>query len=264
MMAKIWIGAVLLAALLSPFALRGSAEAMDFTRVLEAPSAQHLLGTDLLGRDVLSRLLCGASVSIGISLMAVGIALFVGTWLGALAGYYGGAVDRLLMGVVDLFLCFPVFFLILAVVSILGPGMLNIMLIIGFTSWMGTARLVRAEVLSLREREFIQAAKAMGAGPVRIIARHLVPNAMAPVLVSGLLGVSSAILVETGLSFLGIGVQPPTPSWGNLLTDAKATLGVAWWLSLFPGLAIFLTVLSLNAIGEKLNESVARQNPRPL
>jgi peptide/nickel transport system permease protein len=156
------------------------------------------------------------------------------------------------MGFVDVMLCFPVFFLILSVIAVLGPNIFNVMVIIGVTSWMGTARLVRAEILSLKEREFVISARALGASHLRIITRHLVPNAMGPVIVNGVLGLSSAILVEAGLSFLGIGVQPPTPSWGNLLSDGKGVLGVAWWITFFPGAMIFLTILSANALGEAL------------
>ncbi|MBI4432750.1 MAG: ABC transporter permease [Candidatus Omnitrophica bacterium] len=243
----IFLGGILLAA---PFMVERSVT-MDFTHVLEPPAWPYLLGTDSLGRDLLSRLVCGAGISLGVSFLAVFVSIVVGTLLGALAGYRGGLMDRAVMAFVDLFLCFPVFFLILAVVAILGPSIWNIAVIIGLTSWMGTARLVRAEVLSLREREFVLAARALGAGRKHLLFQHLIPNAMGPVLVNAVLGIASAILMEAGLSFLGIGVQPPAPSWGNILTDAKATLGVAWWLALFPGLMIFFTVLSANLLGEE-------------
>lgn len=253
-LAVVWIVALLVAALVSPFFLAHGAEHMDFAKVLEAPSLQHVLGTDALGRDLLSRVLVGARVSLSVSAAAVGLSLLVGVLIGAFAGYYGGWCDRLLMALVDIMLCFPVFFLILAVVAVLGPNLWNIMVIIGLTSWMGTARLVRAEILSLKEREFILAAKALGAPGRWIIFRHLVPNSMGPVIVNAILGVSSAILIETGLSFLGIGVQPPTPSWGNILLDGKAVLGVAWWLMFFPGIMIFLTILAINVLGEKMRD----------
>ena len=224
--------------------------------MLEAPSFQHWLGTDPLGRDLLSRILCGSTVSLGVALVAVGLALLLGILVGAAAGYYGGICDRILMGFVDVLLCFPVFFLILAVIAVLGPNIFHVMLIIGATSWMGTARLVRAEVLSLKERDFILASRALGAGDLRILRAHLVPNAAGPVIVNGVLSLSAAILVETGLSFLGIGVQPPTPSWGNILLDGKQALGVAWWLTLFPGMAIFFTVLAVNILGEELQSKL--------
>jgi peptide/nickel transport system permease protein len=153
-------------------------------------------------------------------------------------------------------LCFPTFFLILAVVAVLGPSIYNIMIIIGLTSWMGASRLIRAEILSLKEREFIQAARAIGASNLRIITRHLIPNAIGPVIVSAILGIGRAILLESSLSFLGLGVQPPTPSWGNILIESKSTLGVAWWLTLFPGLAILITILSFYLIAEGIKNKL--------
>ena len=225
---------------------------MNFQELLLAPSADHLFGTDSLGRDLLLRVLQGACVSLGVSVTAVFVAIALGILVGALAGYFGGGWDRVLMTAVDIMLCFPTFFLILAVIAVLGPGIWNVVLIIGLTSWMGPARLVRAEVLSLKEKEFILAARALGAGDAWILSRHLIPNAMGPVIVNAVLGFASAMLVETGLSFLGIGVQPPVPSWGNILADGKATLGVAWWLTFFPGAAIFLTVLGANLLARRL------------
>ncbi len=248
----IWLGLVAAAAVAAPLLWTESAARMDFAAVLAPPSAAHPLGTDPLGRDLLARLACGARVSVGVGVVAVGLSLLIGTFVGGAAGYFGGWRDRALMGLTDVMLCFPTLFLILAVIAVLGPGIWNVVLVIGATSWMGTARLVRAEVLSLREREFILAARAVGAGPIRILRTHLLPNALGPVLVSAVLGVATAVLLESGLSFLGLGVQPPTPSWGNLLTDGKATLGVAWWLTLFPGLVILLTALAANCIAEDL------------
>lgn len=252
-LAIFWFVLTVLVAAAAPLFLREASQAMESARLLEAPSRVHPFGTDALGRDVLFRVVCGARVSLGVALVAVALAVLVGIAVGAVSGYYGGRVDKALMAFVDIMLCFPTFFLILAVIAVLGPGVMNIMVIIGLTSWMGTARLVRAEVLSLKEREFILASRAMGAGDAAILTRHLIPNALAPALVNAVLGLSSAILAETGLSFLGIGVQPPTPSWGNMLMEGKAALGVAWWLTVFPGAMIFLTVLSANVIGEKLD-----------
>lgn len=217
---------------------------------LAAPSHRHPAGTDQLGRDVLSRMLHGARISISVGFVAVGLATLVGVAVGAAAGYWGGWADSLLMRFVDIMLCFPSIFLILAAVAFVGPSAANLMLIIGLTGWMGLARLVRAEVLSLKEREFILAARVAGLSPARIILRHLLPNAAAPILVSATLGIGTAILVESALSFLGIGIQPPTPSWGNILAEGKQTLGVAWWLTLIPGISIFLTVLGCNLLGE--------------
>ncbi len=240
-------------ALVSPFVFKSYSQDIRIGQALQAPSFQHWLGTDGLGRDLFLRILCGSSVSLGISFAAVVLALFIGTWVGAIAGYFGGWRDRLLMSVVDVMLCFPFFFLILAVVAVLGPSVWNILWILALTSWMGTSRLVRAQVLSLKEKEFILAARALGANEFWILRKHLIPNALEPVIVSGILGMSGAILAEGGLSFLGVGVQPPTTSWGNLLMDGKATLGYAWWMTFFPGVVIFLTVLSLNVIGDRFS-----------
>jgi len=229
---------------------------IDLQQVLMAPSQAHLLGTDTLGRDVLSRIIYGSRVSLKVGFVAVGLATLIGLLVGALAGYYGGWVDQLLMRLVDLMLCFPAFFLILAVIAVLEPSIWNIMAVIGLTGWMGVARLVRAEFLPLREREFVVAARALGAGDARLILRHLLPNALAPVMVSATLGVAGAILTESALSFLGLGVQPPTPSWGNILTAGKDNLEIAWWLSVFPGLAILVTVMSYNLLGEGIREAI--------
>ena len=229
---------------------------IDLKQVLMPPSPAHLLGTDTLGRDVLSRIIFGARVSLLVGFVAVGIATLIGLLVGALAGYYGGVLDQILMRLVDLMLCFPTIFLILAVIAVLGPNIWNIMAVIGLTGWMGVARLVRAEFLSLREREFVVAARALGASDVRLIWRHLLPNALTPVMVSATLGVAGAILVESSLSFLGLGVQPPTPSWGNMLTMGKDNIEIAWWLSVFPGLAILVTVMSYNLLGEGIREAI--------
>ncbi len=228
---------------------------IDILRVLQPPSKAHLLGTDELGRDVLSRIVYGARISLAVGFVATGIALAIGLVIGLIAGFYGTWVDAVLMRFVDIMLCFPSFFLILAVIAFLGPSILNIMAVIGLTSWMGAARLVRAETLSLKERDFVAAARAQGSGDGRIIFRHILPNALAPVYVWATLGVAGAILVESGLSFLGIGVQPPHPSWGNMLTAGKDNIEFAWWLSVFPGLAIFVTVLGYYLLGEGIQEA---------
>jgi peptide/nickel transport system permease protein len=229
---------------------------INLKQVLMPPSPDHLLGTDTLGRDVLSRIIFGARISLLVGFVAVGIATLIGLFVGALAGYYGGWVDSALMRLVDLMLCFPTLFLILAVIALLGPSIWNIMAVIGLTGWMGVARLVRAEFLSLREREFVTAARALGASDARLILRHLLPNALTPVMVSATLGVAGAILTESALSFLGLGVQPPTPSWGNILTAGKDNIEIAWWLSVFPGLAILVTVMSYNLLGEGIREAI--------
>ncbi len=229
---------------------------IDIKSILEPPSYEHPLGTDQLGRDVLSRIIWGGRISLMVGFVAVGIATVVGVFLGAMAGYYAGYVDTIIMRFVDIMLCFPTFFLILAVVALLEPSIWNIMVVIGATGWMGMARLIRAEILSVKERDYVLAARALGASHARIIWRHIIPNAMAPVLVAATLGVAAAILTESALSFLGIGVQPPTPSWGNILTAGKDSIEVAWWLSFYPGMAILITVLGYNLLGEGIRDAI--------
>ena len=251
---------------------------IDRNQILESPSSRHFFGTDDLGRDVLSRMIYGSKISLAVGFVAIGIATLIGIIIGAFSGYYGGWIDKVMMRFIDIMLSIPTFFLILAVIAfidpnlwyeilpsrlswileqvIIDPNILNIMIIIGLTSWMGVARLVRAEFLSLKEREFVLAAKALGANDLRIIFRHIMVNSMSPVFVSAVLGVASAILIESSLSFLGLGVQPPTPSWGNILSLGKANIEIAWWLSVFPGIAILITVLSYNLVGEGLRDAL--------
>ncbi|MBI5640889.1 MAG: ABC transporter permease [Nitrospirae bacterium] len=229
---------------------------IDRKHILEPPGLSHPFGTDDLGRDILSRMIWGGRISLAVGFVAVGISTMIGIILGALAGYYGGWAERIIMRFIDIMLSIPTFFLILAVIAFIGSSIWNIMVVIGLTSWMGVARLVRAEFLSLKEREYVLAARAMGAGDLRIIFRHIMINSMAPVLVSAVLGIAGAVLVEGALSFLGIGVQPPTPSWGNILTLGKDNIEIAWWLSVFPGLAILITVLGYNLLGEGIRDSI--------
>jgi peptide/nickel transport system permease protein len=242
--------------LFAPWLAPCDPNAIDLKNVLAPPAAGHLFGTDPLGRDVLSRMIWGAGISLKVGFVATGIAILIGTILGALAGYYGGVADAIIMRFVDIMLCFPTFFLILAVIAILEPSIWNIMIVIGLTGWMGVTRLVRADFIALKERDFVQAARAIGAGDCRIIFLHILPNAMASVLVTATLGVAGAILTESALSFLGIGVQPPTPSWGNILTAGKDNIDIAWWLSLYPGLAILITVLGYNLLGEGIRDAL--------
>lgn len=253
-------GAVVLAlgfiAVSAPLLAPYDPAAYDVKQILLAPSWAHLLGTDQLGRDVLARMLYGSRISLAVGFVSVGIATAIGILLGSLAGYYGGWTDGVIMRFVDLMLTFPRFFLLLTVLAFLQPSIWTIMVVIGITGWMGVARLVRAEFLTLKEREFVKSAQALGAADRRIIFCHILPNSLAPVLVSATLGVAGAVLTESGLSFLGLGVQPPTPSWGNILNDGKANIEIAWWLSLFPGAAILITVLAYNLLGEGLRDAL--------
>jgi peptide/nickel transport system permease protein len=220
---------------------------------------RYLLGTDDLGRDVFARMLQGSFVSLSIGFVAVSIELVIGLLLGGLAGFYGGRVDALIMRFTDVMLCFPTFFLILTVVALLPPSIWNIMVVIGATSWMGTCRFVRAELMALREQDFVRAARALGLSDARVIFRHMIPNAIAPVLVSATIAVASAILTESALSYLGFGVQPPNASWGNILSDGRTFLFDAPWLFVIPGAAILAVVLAFNLVGEGLRDAL---NPR--
>ncbi|MFH1665849.1 MAG: ABC transporter permease [Candidatus Omnitrophota bacterium] len=245
-----------LGAVFAPVVATYDPMAMDLSpeASLNAPSVRHFFGTDNLGRDVFSRMVYGARVSLTVGFIAVFISLVIGVFFGGLSGYYGGWVDGAIMRVVEVMYCFPTFFLIMMVITFLGPGITNVMVVIGLTSWAGLCRLVRAEFLTLRERDFVHSARVQGVSGKRIIFRHILPNAMAPVYVSATLSVGGAILIESALSFLGLGVQIPVPSWGNILTAGKDYIDYAWWLTLFPGLAILITVLGFNMIGEGMRD----------
>ena len=247
---------VFLLAMLAPVISPYDPDDINVKAILLAPSWQHWMGTDGLGRDVLSRMLFGGRISLLVGLVAVGISTAIGILLGAVAGYYRGWVDTLIMRLVDVMLSIPSFFLILAVIAFLTPSIVNVMIVIGLTSWMGVTRLVRAEFLSLSGREFIMASRTLGAKDVRLIFTHLLPNSLTPIIVSSVLGIAGAVLMESGLSFLGLGVQAPQASWGNILTDGKDYIQFAWWLSLFPGLAILITVLGYNLLGEGLRDAL--------
>ncbi|MFQ5829027.1 MAG: ABC transporter permease [Candidatus Methylomirabilia bacterium] len=250
------VATLIVVAVLAPLLAPWDPYEPDVAKILVAPSATHWLGTDHLGRDVLSRILYGSRVSLAVGFVSVGIAAAIGILLGAAAGHHGGLVDAFTMRLVDLILVFPRFFLLLAVLAFLRPSIWIIMVVIGLTGWMGVARLVRAEFLTLREREFVLWSQAVGAGGTRIVWRHILPNAMAPVLVAMTLGIPAAILTESGLSFLGLGVQPPHATWGNILNDGKDSIEIAWWLSVYPGLAILVTVLSYNLLGEGIRDAL--------
>jgi len=247
---------LLIASLLAPWIAPHNPTQINAWQVLAPPSTSHWFGTDELGRDVFSRVLYGARISLKVGFVAIGIAIVLGSVVGLVAGYYGGWVDTVLMRCVDIMLCFPAFFLILAIITFLEPSIWYIMAVIGLTGWMGVARLVRAEALSIREMDYVMAARCIGCSNLRIILRHILPNALSPVLVAATLGVAGAILTESSLSFLGIGVQPPTPSWGNILTSGKDYIEFAWWLSLFPGLAILVTVFAYNLLGEGIRDAL--------
>jgi len=233
--------------------------ATELSVQLQAPSRKHPFGTDQLGRDVLARMAHGTRISLLVGFVAVGVAITIGVFIGSIAGYFGRWVDALLMRLVDVVMCFPTFFLILTVVALLKPNFWNVMIVIGLTGWTGTARFVRAEILSIKERDYVKAIEAVGAKRRKIIFKHILPNALAPVLVSATLGVAGAILTEAGLSFLGFGVQPPRPTWGNILAEGRLYIFDAWWLTLFPGLAILITVLSFNLFGEGLRDAFSRR-----
>ncbi len=257
------IASIFFLAMLAPIIAPYDPNAFDVKAILLAPSWQHWMGTDGLGRDVFSRMLYGGRVSLLVGIVAVGISTAIGIFLGALAGYYRGWVDTVIMRLVDVMLSIPSFFLILAVIAFLGQSMLNVMIVIGFTSWMSVTRLVRAEFLSLYSREFVLASRTLGAKDARLIFKHLLPNSLTPIIVSAVLGVAGAVLLESGLSFLGLGVTPPNASWGNILANGREYIQFAWWLSLFPGMAILMTVLGYNLLGEGLREALdPRSNAR--
>jgi peptide/nickel transport system permease protein len=239
-------------------------ESVDVANRFSPPSGEHLLGTDRSGRDVATRLLYGGRVSLTVGVAAVITAVILGGLVGAAAGFYGGFVDNALMRVTDAFLSFPSLFVLILLsfllresqLPLLSGGVASIALVIGATSWMSVARLVRATFLSLKEEEFITAARSYGAADARIVTRHITPNAAGPIIVNATMGVAWAILVESGLSFLGFGIQPPTPSWGNMLTDGQDTLSLYPWLAIFPGLMIFITVIAINYIGDALRDAL--------
>ena len=222
---------------------------------LKPPGLEHLLGTDNLGRDVLSRMLNGSYISLTVGFVAMAVSLGIGVIVGAISGYFGGWVDNVLMRLVDALLCFPSFFLILTAVALIGPNIWVIIIVIGLVGWAGTARLVRAEFLTLRETQYVQAARALGARNLPIIFRHILPNAFAPIFVTAVVSIPDAILVEAGLSFINLGVQPPQATWGNIITDGKTYLLDAWWLIVFPGFAIFVAALAFYLAGDALRQA---------
>lgn len=245
--------AVYVGPLVSPYAF----DANDLSRAGQwQPSAEHWLGTDELGRDVLTRLLYAGRISLSVGLLVALIGVVIGTLVGAFAGYFGSWVDAVAMRLVDVIQSVPLLMLLMVLVAFLGRDLSVIVPVIALTSWTGVARLVRAEILGLKQQEFIEAARAVGVGHLGLIFKHLIPNALAPVFVAATLGVADAITLESALSFLGVGIQPPTPSWGNLLTDAQQYLIMTPWLAFYPGLFIFLTVASINFVGDGLRDAL--------
>lgn len=236
----------------------------DLDYIVAPPCAKHILGTDEQGRDLAARMIHGSRVSIFVGFVAVFIYVSIGIIIGAAAGFYGGYADMIISRIIEIVICFPTFFLILTVIALFdksmmkidSSGMMGIMIVIGITSWTGIARIVRGEFLKLRESDFVTAARAIGASDFLIILKHVLPNSLAPVLVSATFGIASTILIESSLSFLGFGVQPPTPSWGDILSQSRDFMDFAWWLTLIPGLAIFFTITSYNLIGDALQSAI--------
>jgi peptide/nickel transport system permease protein len=255
------IGIVILALVLTA-ALFGSALApyginqIDVANRLQPPSPDHWFGTDELGRDIFSRVLVAARVSLQVGVIAVGISLAAGVTLGLVAGYYGGRVDDVVMRLMDMLFAFPAILLAIAILAVLGPGIANAMIAIGIVYTPIFARITRASVLSVRQEVFVRAARSIGASDVRILRLHILPNVMAPIIVQTSLSLAFAILSEAALSFLGLGVQPPQPSWGRMLFDGRGFIEQAWWMGVFPGLAIFLTVLAFNIVGDASRDAL--------
>lgn len=250
--------ALALAALLTPYLAPFDPDAIGdivATRYLP-PSLTHPMGTDEFGRDVFSRVLYGARISLSIGFLAVAIAITLGTLLGAMAGYAGGWADALTMRFVDLLLSFPRLVLLIAVVAIFNPSIALVTLVLGLTGWMGTSRIVRGQVLAVRELEYVQAARALGYRAGRIIGRHILPNVLTPVIVAATLGIGNTILAEAALSFLGLGVPPPTASWGGMVSEGRDAILDAWWITAFPGLAIVFTVMAFNLVGDGLRDAL--------
>jgi peptide/nickel transport system permease protein len=243
-------------AILAPHIVPQSYRTTDLPNRLKGMSKDHLMGTDHLGRDILSRVIWGSRISLSVGFVAAGVAVLLGTVIGAVAGYFGGRIDDILMRFTEIVMSFPTFFLLITIVSVVERSIFNIMLVIGFTSWPGLARMVRGQFLSLREQEFVTAARALGASNSRIIFKHILPNAMAPIIVSATLRIGGAILSESGLSFLGLGVPEPFPSWGSILNNGRTDLRRAPWITTFPGIFIFLTVLAFNYVGDGLRDAL--------
>ncbi|MCX7678802.1 MAG: ABC transporter permease [Spirochaetes bacterium] len=234
----------------------------NLEEILMPPDRRHIMGTDEKGRDLAARMIYGTRVSLLVGFIAVAIYVTIGIIIGSIAGYYGGWVDMIISRFIEMVICFPTFFLILTILALWGPSLVSVMVVIGITGWPSVARIVRGEFFKLREFDFITASRAIGARDLSIIIRHMLPNAMAPILVTASFGVASTILIESSLSFLGLGVQPPTPSWGQILSNSNQFLDIAWWMTVIPGFAIFLTITAYNLIGEGIQEAIDPQKRR--
>jgi peptide/nickel transport system permease protein len=245
---------LLLIALFAPQVAPYEPDIQNFADSLKPPSSQHPFGTDKFGRDILSRVIYGSRISLQVGMISVGIGLVVGMLIGVIGGLFGGLVDRLLMGLIDLLLAFPGVLLAIGIVAILGPGLYNVMIAVGIRSVPTFARLVRGQVLDVKQNEYVESARALGSDDIRIIMRHIIPNIMAPVLVISTLRIALAILSAAALSFLGLGAQPPTPDWGAMIANGREYLRTAWWVGTFPGIAIMLTVLGFNMMGDGLRD----------
>lgn len=258
MLSLIILSILIIMAAFAPLFTPYERDGIDFEAIKEAPSRDHILGTDELGRDVYTRLIYGGRVSLSVGIVAVAIELVIGVILGGIAGFYGGIVETIIMRITDIFMSFPFLIIAITVVSILGPSIYNVMLVIGLLGWTGIARIVRGQILTLREQEFMEATNALGLSDYRKIVRHLLPNIMASVIVWSTISIAGAILTESALSYLGLGVSPPTPTWGNMMQSAQKlyVLKKQWWLWIPPGIAIFVTVMSLNILGDGLRDAL--------
>jgi peptide/nickel transport system permease protein len=250
------LGLLSVIALVGPLATPYGFEKMNLDSIHQAPSLAHPFGTDDLGRDLLTRIMYGARISLSVGLFSAAISTGIGTLVGALAGYCGSWVDTVLMRLVDLVLSIPLLPMVIVISALAKPSVPLLVVLIGLFSWMTTARLVRGSLLTLKEQEFALAARVVGIPPARIVVRHLLPNAAAPVIVAATLSVGSAIILESILSFFGLGIQPPVPSWGNMLQNAQSTMGTKPWLAIFPGVCIFLSVMFVNFLGDGLRDAL--------
>lgn len=258
MVGSILLVLFILTAIFAPLLTTYQRDSIDLLNIESAPSLSHILGTDELGRDVFTRLLYGGRVSLGVALSATVLQLLIGVTLGCTSGFYGKWIDNVIMRIVDTIMCFPFFVIAITIASLIGPSVWNVILIIGLLQWTGIARIVRAEILSLKQSEFIEAARALGISDFKIIITHLIPNTLSPIIVNATLNIAQGILMEAGLSFLGLGVKQPQPSWGNILSAAQSmrVLKFEWWLWIPAGLLVFLSVLSINFVGDGLRDAL--------